>query len=157
MLAITSLKVVFSSITSTTCCDKGTWATAAKPASSTRAIDAHFPSCWNNIKTPSPFLAQAFPAACTTQCTSCAGLPEIFLRCRNYISKTTSADYNLVKKTNNKGRLLYSFELLHEEEQDGYSDGRYGPRSSGVLNGVLELTNEVTLGEFWCVSVTVSS
>jgi len=27
---------------------------------------------------------------------------------------------------------------------------------STVLSGVLELTNEVTLGEFWCVSATVN-
>jgi len=63
------------------------------------------------MKTPSPFLTQVFPAAVHDTMHKSAGLGN-FLAWRNYISKTASADYNWVKKTNNKGRLPGEAHLL---------------------------------------------
>ena len=50
MSDITELKLEFSSITSTTCCDKGTWANAAAAHSRTMAADTPLPSFFQFIE-----------------------------------------------------------------------------------------------------------
>ena len=52
---------------------------------------------------------------------------------------------------------LLPLHRLATARRDGVICWRSPPHDFTVLNGVLKLTNEVTLGEFWCVSAIVSS
>src|ERR1700739_2166809 len=69
MSDITELKLEFSSITSTTCCDKGTWANAIAAHSRTMAADTPLPNFSQFIEKSPQFLDVRLLLLCSTRCT----------------------------------------------------------------------------------------